>query len=197
MFSGVVPGAATSNERFVIAGGGNANFNTHPDTNGLGLNLDTIKHEIGHALGFGALWELNEVYNDGNPTNSSRTLDGGTPGQYVGANALAAWQNEYVGQSAATFIPVELAGGPGTAHGHWNEDDNFGQANTGIVRVSDGRDLRHELLTGFASNETAFLSQTTIASFEDIGFIVVTVPEPSGLAVLGMLGLGIALRRRR
>jgi len=65
------------------------------------------------------------------------------------------------------------------------------------VRVSDGKDLRHELLTGWLSNEPAFLSQTTIASLEDIGFIVVTVPEPSTLAILAMLGFGTALRRRR
>lgn len=94
-FSGIVPGAATSNQRYIISTGGNANFNVHPDAGA--ISFDTIIHEIAHALGFGALREDNEVYNDGDPSTGFRTLAGGIPGEYVGANALAAWQNEFVG----------------------------------------------------------------------------------------------------
>jgi len=125
-----VPGSGLSApwpDRFVIAGNGEASFNTNPEAGP--LRSSVIIHEIGHALGIGTLWELNEVYNDGNPdTSSGRTLQGGIPGQYVGAHALAAYQAEF--DPGATFIPVELDGGDGTAHGHWNEvTDNFSMEN--------------------------------------------------------------------
>lgn len=177
--SNVVPGAHTSDGRFYISTAGEVSFNVHPDAGALSEFL--IRHEISHALGFGTLWELNQVYNDGITGNSFRTLAGGIPGQYVGAAALAAYRQEFLGQSAATFVPVELAGGNGTAHSHWNEMDNQGQSPTGIIDGL-GRDFRDELLTGWASpTGNPFVSSTTIQSLFDIGFTVQQVPEPNGL----------------
>lgn len=190
-FSQVVAGAATSDQRFIISTAGEANFNTHPDAGA--LSLDTVKHEIGHALGIGTLWEDNEVYNDGNGATGNRTLAGGTPGQYVGAAGLAAYQAEFVGQSMAAFIPVELSGGPGTAHGHWNESDDFGQTATGITNIL-GQDLRDELMTGWASPGTDFVSDMTIGSLFDIGYVV--IPEPTAVALLTVGGVGLIGRRR-
>ena len=84
--SDVVPGSGLSApwpNRFILSSGGNANFNIHPDAGP--LQGVVIRHEIGHALGIGTLWEANEVYNDGDPnTSTQRTLAGGTPGQYTG-----------------------------------------------------------------------------------------------------------------
>lgn len=195
IFSNVVADAHTSNQRFIISTGGNANFNVHPDAGALAFS--TLTHEIGHALGIGTLWEDNEVYNDGIANNSNRTLAGGTPGEYTGAAALEAWQNEFVGQSSATFVPVELGGGSGTAHGHWNEEDNFGQSLTGIVDQF-GRDMRDELMTGYASPNPEFLSNTTVQSLYDIGFNVIAVPEPGSTGVLLVLAtVGVICRRRK
>lgn len=134
-----------------------------------GRLCDVIKHEMGHVLGFGTLWGSNEVSSAGT-------------GQYTGAAALAAYQSEF-NQPNATFVPVELGGGTGTANYHWDEGD--GGALTGITD-RQGRDMRNELMTGWL-NTSPFLSETTIQSFADIGYVV--VPEPSVLAML----LGMAL----
>ena len=190
-FSNVVGDSHTSNKRFIISTSGIANFNTHADAGA--LRLDTIKHEMGHALGFGTLWEDNEVYNDGTSGNSNRTLAGGTPGQDVGEAALAQWQTEF-GQTGATFVDVETGFGPGTNHGHWNEDDTFGIFLTGIVDPL-GRDMRDELMTGFATQGGSFVSNMTQQSFFDIGFNV--VPEPSGFLLAGIACFGLVWRSRR
>jgi len=205
--SAPVPGSGLSApwpDSFILAGNGQASFNTNAAAGT--LQGSVIRHEIGHALGIGTLWENNEVYNDGIAGNSFRTLAGGTPGEYTGANALAAYQAEF--DAGATFIPIELDGGGGTAHGHWNEvTDNFNMENIpgpdsdpgdSSLAPTDslGRSLDNELLTGVLSGE-AFLSDTTIQSLIDIGFTleIPTVPEPSS-ALLMSLGLLLARRRR-
>lgn len=202
-FSGVVGDSHTSDGRFIISTGGNAGFNVHPDAGP--LNPLTIRHEIGHALGIGTLWENNEVYNDGVEFNSNRTLAGGTPGQYMGAAALAAYQAEF--DPTATFIPVELDGGGGTANGHWNEVlDNFSVENLagfdsdpgdeGPPPSSGDGSLDDELMTGVLSNP-GYLSTTTIMSLYDIGFtVIVPVPETSASALLGVTLLFLGRRRR-
>lgn len=142
---------------------------------------DVILHEMAHVIGFGTLWELNGLYDEMN-----------NPGQYTGAAALAAYQQEW-NQQAANFIPVELSGGQGTAHGHWNENLN-GNGTTGITN-GQGRDFRDELMTGWL-NPNSFISNTTGQQFVDLGYVVVTVPEPSSLLALSIIS-GIALVRRR
>jgi len=144
-----------------------------------GSLYDVILHEMAHVMGFGTLWTNNNVYVDGS-------------GQYTGANALATYQNEF-NQPGATFVPVELGGGTGTANGHWDEVNN-GSGLTGITD-SLGRDMRDELMTGWLNNPAnIFVSRTTLASFTDIGFVA--VPEPAG-AVLLLIGVaGIVVRRR-
>jgi hypothetical protein len=205
-FSGLVSGATTSNGRFIISTGGGASFNVHPDAGP--LNPLTIRHEIGHALGIGTLWEDNEVYNDGVDGNSNRTLAGGIAGQYTGAAALAAYQNEF--SPGAAFIPVELDGGEGTAHGHWNEAaDNFaienvagfdtdpGDGSAALTVLSGpnaGQSMDNELMTGVLSG-SGFLSNTTIQSMYDIGFTV--VPEPASTFLFALSSIGLWVRRRR
>ena len=136
--------------------------------------LDVIVHEMAHVLGFGTLWDLNGLYVNGS-------------GQYVSANTLAAYQAEC--DAAATFVPVELEGGPGTANAHWDEAD---------FACGDG-----EIMTGFIDNAN-YLSQTTLAAFEDLGYTIANVqapvvPLPAGgvLMVTAIGGFAFASRRRK
>ncbi len=126
------------------------------DMQASGQLLDVITHEMAHVLGFGTIWTNLGVYVNGS-------------GQYTGAAALAAYQSEFVGQQNATFVPVELGGGPGTADGHWNEVDG-GAGPTGIVDTQ-GRDMEFELMTGWLNSPT-FISQTTAYQFQDLGYVV-------------------------
>jgi hypothetical protein len=148
-----------------------------------------VLHEIAHVMGLGTLWTDNGVYVNGS-------------GRYTGANALATYRQEFIGQFAAAFVPVELGGGGGTANGHWDEVDG-GVGLTGRVSVLNGQDMRNELMTGWLDSPT-FISNTTIASFRDIGYTTVStavVPEaptlPLAAAGLPLLGLTVLARRRR
>lgn len=148
---------------------------------------DVVLHEIGHVLGFGTLWENNNLY----------VLDSG---EFLGANATAAWQSEF-GQMGTP--DVELSGGPGTANGHWDEvDDNEPTTSpldpTGILDPF-GRDLRDELMTGYLTGQT-FVSQMTVNSFIDIGFMgstLAAIPEPSSFLAMGLVFTAGTLRGRR
>lgn len=148
---------------------------------GTGTFADVIRHEMAHVLGFGTLWTHNGVYVDGT-------------GRYTGAAALAEYRTEF-NQPGAAFIPVELGGGGGTADGHWNEVDN-GAGNTGITD-GNGNDMRNELMTGWL-NAPTYVSRTTVAQFQDIGYTVniSAVPEPQTVAMFA-LGLPVLLRFAR
>ncbi len=119
-----------------------------------------ILHEMGHVLGIGTLWTYNNLY----VANS---------GEYTGANALAAWRDEFT-QPDAVFVPVELEGGGGTANGHWNENAGGGW-DTGFTSryaldgAGVGYDMRSELMTGWVANPM-FVSTVTLGSFEDMGY---------------------------
>ena len=187
------------------------------------LFADTLNHEIGHTLGFGTLFDVNGVL-----VNET--------GQFTGEQGIATFQQEF--DPTATFIPIELDGGPGTRNGHINETIDFGSLEDLIINpnagapdepdfIDDpdgendpgdlvaapltvllpgdnfGRSLNDDLLTGRLNfNGDAFLSDTTVATFQDIGFQVVlpsqlsSVPEPSSLVLLGLVSL-LATRRRR
>jgi hypothetical protein len=171
---------------FTLANTGQMEFDSFDvaDLETAGTFDEVILHEMGHVLGIGTLWNqgLNALYVNGS-------------GQYTGADALAAFQTEWVGQGAATFVPVELGGGAGTANGHWNESDGGGAA-TGLVRVGTGEDMQFELMTGWLDTaQPNFISQMTLGSLSDMGFFAVPEPSTGLLGVFGVLLLG--LRRRR
>ncbi len=152
---------------------------------------DVILHEMAHVIGFGTLWGYKEgdtTYNDVYIAES---------GQYVGAAALAMYQAEF-NQPGATYIPVELGGGSGTANGHWNEVDG-GSGPTSIVN-GEGVDMQYELMTGWLNSSSLFVSDTTRMSFQDIGYQVnlEPVPEPATMFLMGMGVLGaLGMKRRR
>jgi hypothetical protein len=165
--------------------------NPNPAYMGLNYLDDILAHEIGHALGIGPLWQPNGVYTSGS-------------GQYTGEYGVRAYRAEF--DAAATFVPVELAGNPGTMDLHWNQlmRSSFQEGNpndpwslsplTGITDAQ-GRDLGMELLTGGLDPDYGepFLSRMTIESLRDLGFTV--VPEPSAWALLVMaLMLGCRCR---
>ena len=179
---------------------------------------NVLNHEIAHSLGFGTLFEENDLAID-------------DTGQYTGAFGLETYQIEF--DPDATFIPIELDGATSTRNGHLNETISFlfledqipnpngpgtitnpaGESDPGdnspapnvlIPGETFGRSLNAELLTGRIDPD-AFLSDTTVSIFQDLGFEVVlpsevraaSVPEPSSFIFLcGMTSL-LALRRRK
>jgi len=145
-----------------------------------GAFTSVIEHEMAHVIGFGSAWAFNNVYVDGS-------------GEFTGAYALSAYRDEFK-QPTATFVPVELCGDAGTADGHWAEVCG-GSGLTGIVD-RQGRDLAYELMTGWY-NGPGFVSSTTIASFQDIGYTVAQVPAPATITLLGLGLVGIGAGRRK
>lgn len=177
------PTGITNNGGFVLATTGVMQFDSADlaDMELDGTLLSVILHEMAHVMGFGTLWTNNGVYADGT-------------GQYTGALALSTYRNEF-NQPSAANVPVELGGGGGTANGHWDEV-NGGGANTGRVSIYNGLDMRYELMTGWL-NPGSFISRTTLASFEDIGYDAADVPEPATMALAGAALISMALWRKR
>ena len=176
------PEFGTAQGGFILTTSGSMQFDT-ADLASLesgGWLEAVILHEMAHVLGLGTLWTWNGVYLTGS-------------GQYTGAYGLAAYQTEF-SQPGATYVPVELGGGGGTANGHWNEV-NYGAGLTGITD-GEGRDMRNELMTGWLNSPT-FISQTTVQSFRDLGFTVVPEPSTALLLAAGLLTLGFARSGRR
>ncbi len=149
--------------------------------------VQTIVHETLHALGFGTLFEVNDL------------ADGPT---YVGANAVAAF-NEAYGRN----VPSILMDKQGE---HWSECwRQWTDCDPAQLRDS-------ELMTPEAT-PSATLSPVTIAAFRDLGYITVdpfaapalpdavsveapaaTVPLPaSGFLLIAGLGLAAIQGRTR
>ncbi len=179
------PNSVTNQGGYLLATSGSMSFDSADLANmeSNGTLLAVILHEMAHVMGFGTLWTSNGV-------------DLNNSGQYTGPAALSTYKAEF-SQPSATFIPVELGGSSGTANGHWNEVDGGG-ALTGIV--SPLGDMRYELMTGWI-NSQYFISQTTVASFVDIGYLAASteVPEPAPMALLsiGLIAIGVLRRRAR
>jgi hypothetical protein len=114
-----------------------------------GLLNTTITHEMGHVLGIGVLWDNKNLVRYMNTDNDGNGCDDNP--QYIGAKGRAAWAA--LGQSGDA--PVENAYGPGSCEGHWREAI-----------------FKKELMTSYLNGGTNPLSRLTIASLEDLGYIV-------------------------
>jgi hypothetical protein len=103
-----------------------------------------IEHEMGHVLGYGILW-------------SGLLAGGGGPDpHFVGAQALAAFDQVGGSAYAGTKVPVENCNPcTGTRDSHWRETV-----------------LKAELMTGFLSFGTNPLSVVSTASMGDLGYLV-------------------------
>ncbi|MEM0984496.1 MAG: GC-type dockerin domain-anchored protein [Planctomycetota bacterium] len=129
---------------------------------GNGTFDEVILHEMGHVLGIGTLWDNNNIYINGT-------------GENTGVNAVQEFNAEFVlsstGQSPnLNFAPVELDFGSGTRDGHWDE--------TTIYTDANGQGfLANELMTGrintVPSGAPIYISDLTLASFADMGFVTV------------------------
>lgn len=178
-------GGCRARNEYVFTTAGTMVFDEDDVGNAASLNVldDIIRHEMAHVIGFGTLWGLNGVY-----TAPDRDLDNDgtddvfTDGQYTGTHGLAAYQQEF--DATATFIPVEGNGGAGTADSHWDENWAGGSS---------------DLMTGYLSGQQTTLSNTTLHSFRDIGYVLAqppAVPVPAG-GVLLLSAIGIFLMSRR
>jgi hypothetical protein len=100
-------------------------------------------HELGHALGFGTVWEQRGLVVNGGTANPT----------FKGASAAREYGFAFGGSSAV--VPVENTGGAGTANRHW--------------RASV---FPTETMNGFIDSRTAPLSRITIGAMEDVGYQV-------------------------
>jgi hypothetical protein len=126
---------------------------------------DVIAHEMGHVLGVGTIWQLKGLLRDGGTNNPT----------FSGPRAMEEYGR--LRGSGPVRVPVENEGGPGTADGHWRENI-----------------LRHELMSGFVEAAGNPLSRVTVASLEDMGYVVdlsaaeeFTLPDLFALAEGGQL----------
>jgi hypothetical protein len=106
-----------------------------------------VLHEMLHVIGIGTLWRTRDML-VGSSTTDPRFI-----GALAGAQCLALG-----GLSACSDgrVPVENAGGTGTAEVHWRES------------VFD-----REVMTGFVEpNADMPFSTVSIASLEDLGYLV-------------------------
>ncbi len=116
--------------------------------------VDVVMHEMAHALGFGSLWEQNDLIWADEEDVTQYRYDGYAMEKY----------REESGNIDASLIPIEQDGGGGTALGHWDDDDPFFNQTDTTGRA--------ELMLGALLPAQQFVSGTTFGSFADLWFVV-------------------------
>jgi hypothetical protein len=120
-----------------------------------GILSNVVLHEMGHVLGVGTLWEVQNFLTG--PSLPDNDADPSTPNgdpHFNGSQGISAFDDvggvTYIGGAK---VPVENSGGPGTADSHWREDV-----------------LGNELMTGYIATGSSPLSVVTLASLADQGY---------------------------
>ena len=109
-----------------------------------------IRHEMGHVLGIGTLWNTFGLLQDPSAPGAPRDT------YYTGANGLVGFN--IVGGSTYTRgrkVPVENTGAVGTMNVHWRDSV-----------------LGRELMTGYLEVGSVPLSELTVRSLADLGYQV-------------------------
>lgn len=151
---GTTPGPKTT-----VLGLMRFNSNRIDDLETDGLLVDTIVHEMGHVLGIGTNWGaafgfdlLDFVTGDGSDDCSFASSFSVAP-TYTGTSGVSEWFS----LGGTGNVPVEESGGSGTQCGHWDEET-----------------FSNELMTGFINFGPNPLSALSVASLEDINYVVDT-----------------------
>ncbi len=137
-----------------------------PSLQANGILVSTIAHEMGHAMGFGTLFDVSGLAD-------ARGGFGQT--EYINGKYAISGFRQDLGNPVVTFVPLEQRGGPGTALGHWNDfPPFFNQVFTGA--------FKKEIMTGFAGDldvrtntvvfAPTFIAEATFGAFADLGFAV-------------------------
>lgn len=128
----------------------------------------TALHELGHIFGLGA--------------NSDAWNDHWVQGEFSGANALAAYNNDN-GLSATSVATSSETGNRHFAMGV----QSYIYGTTTLQEVS----LDPDLTVGTRK----LLTNVDVGALEDIGWQI--IPEPSSTSLLSLAGLSLILRRKR
>jgi hypothetical protein len=105
---------------------------------------DVITHEMGHVLGIGTLWSRKALLRRAGTSNPT----------FTGTNAKREYRT-LRGGGTLRAVPVENMGGQGTRDAHWRESI-----------------FRNELMSGFIAAAGNPISRMTVASLQDLGYIV-------------------------
>ena len=102
---------------------------------GTEAQIALITHEIGHALGFGAMWETFDLI-------SASTTDP----RYLGSAANAQWH----ATGGSGNAPIENEGGEGTVRSHWRESTFGRELMTGFANTDVFQPLSRMTIASFA-----------------------------------------------
>jgi hypothetical protein len=131
-----------------------------------GTLVQVIAHEMGHALGFGTLFDGNDLIDP---------RGGFGPIEYINGQYAINGYRKDIGNPVAMYVPLEQRFGPGTALGHWIDAPPF--FNQSLTAA-----FKKELMTGILGDfdpvtgaiffADPFISDATWGAFADLGFAV-------------------------
>lgn len=120
-----------------------------------GTLVDVITHEMGHVIGIGTIWAVKGLLTGANTINP----------HFTGTAAKKEYGALKGTGPTPVPVPVENTGGPGTVDSHWRETV-----------------FKNELMSGFIAATNNPLSRLTVASLQDLGYVVdLSAAEPYSL----------------